>query len=79
MSDPVPHDVVIVGAGPVGLLLAFELATAGVTPLVLERLIEPDLQIKAAWIGAAGVEALLRRGFAQALAEGQPAMPSAPA
>jgi 2-polyprenyl-6-methoxyphenol hydroxylase-like FAD-dependent oxidoreductase len=31
-------DVVVVGAGPIGLLLAGELALAGVTPVVLERL-----------------------------------------
>ena len=30
-------DVVIVGAGPVGLMLAGELCLAGVRPLVLER------------------------------------------
>jgi 2-polyprenyl-6-methoxyphenol hydroxylase-like FAD-dependent oxidoreductase len=29
MSDLVMHDVVIVGAGPVGLFLAIELETAG--------------------------------------------------
>jgi 2-polyprenyl-6-methoxyphenol hydroxylase-like FAD-dependent oxidoreductase len=61
------HDVVIVGAGPVGLLLAIELATAGVKPLVLERLSEPDRTIKAAGVGAVGVEALQRRGLARAL------------
>jgi 2-polyprenyl-6-methoxyphenol hydroxylase-like FAD-dependent oxidoreductase len=61
------QDVVIVGAGPVGLFLAIELATAGVKPLVLERLVEPDRTIKAAGIGALGAEALQRRGLAHAL------------
>ncbi len=75
MSDPVVHDVVIVGAGPVGLFLAIELATAGVRPLVLERLVEPDRGIKAAAVGAAGAEALERRGFARALDEEQVTMP----
>ena len=61
------HDVVIVGAGPVGLFLSIELATAGVKPLVLERLVEPDRTIKAAGVGAVAVEALERRGLARAL------------
>src|SRR5690242_13950408 len=63
------RDVVIVGAGPVGLLLAIELATAGVQPLVLERLVEPDPTLKAAGIGAVAAEALQRRGLARALEE----------
>jgi len=75
MSDPVVSDVVIVGAGPVGLFLAIELETAGVKPLVLERLVEPDRAIKAAAIGAVGAEALERRGFAPALDEEEVAMP----
>jgi cation diffusion facilitator CzcD-associated flavoprotein CzcO len=43
MSDKGPqspsalHDVIIVGAGPVGLFLACELGLAGVSVLVLER------------------------------------------
>jgi 2-polyprenyl-6-methoxyphenol hydroxylase-like FAD-dependent oxidoreductase len=61
------HSVVIVGAGPVGLFLAIELATAGVKPLVLERLSEPDRTIKAAAVGAVAVEALQRRGLARPL------------
>jgi 2-polyprenyl-6-methoxyphenol hydroxylase-like FAD-dependent oxidoreductase len=65
------HDIVIIGAGPVGLFLAIELATAGVKPLVLERLAAPDRTIKAAGIGAVGAEALERRGLARALAEEQ--------
>ncbi|NUT47405.1 MAG: FAD-binding monooxygenase [Saccharothrix sp.] len=73
------HDVVIVGAGPVGLFLAVELATAGVRPLVVERLVEPDQGIKAAAVGAVGVEALERRGFARALEEAQVTMPMAKA
>jgi 2-polyprenyl-6-methoxyphenol hydroxylase-like FAD-dependent oxidoreductase len=65
------RDVVIVGAGPVGLFLAIELATAGVKPLVLDRLVEPDLTIKAAGVGAVAVEALQRRGLARALDDEQ--------
>ena len=61
------HDVVIVGAGPVGLFLAIELASAGVRPLMLERLLEPDPALKAAAVGAVAAEALERRGLARAL------------
>jgi 2-polyprenyl-6-methoxyphenol hydroxylase-like FAD-dependent oxidoreductase len=61
------HDVVIVGAGPVGLFLAIELKTAGVNPLLLERLSEPDRTLKAASVGAVGAEALQRRGLTRAL------------
>src|SRR5690242_6845026 len=61
------HDVVIVGAGAVGLFLSIELATAGVKPLVLERLVEPDRTIKAASVGAVAAEALERRGLGRAL------------
>jgi len=60
-------DVIIVGAGPVGLFLAIELATAGVKPLLLERLAEPDRAIKAASVGAVAAEALERRGLGPAL------------
>lgn len=61
------HDVVIVGAGPVGLFLGIELATAGLQPLVLERLVEPDRSLKAAGVGAVAAEALERRGLRAAL------------
>lgn len=61
------HQVVIVGAGPVGLFLSIELAAAGVPALVLERLPEPDLTIKAASVGVVGWEALQRRGLGPAL------------
>jgi 2-polyprenyl-6-methoxyphenol hydroxylase-like FAD-dependent oxidoreductase len=61
------RDVVVVGAGPVGLFLSIELATAGLEPLVLERLAEPDRTIKAASVGAVAAEALERRGLARAL------------
>lgn len=45
MNDQV--DVVISGAGPNGLLVAGELALAGVRPVVLERLPEPSEELKA--------------------------------
>lgn len=62
------HDVVIVGAGPVGLFLACELGLAGCSVLVLEREPEPRSPWKADPLGtrglsAASVEAFYRRGM----------------
>ncbi len=65
---PNHSDVVILGAGPVGLYLAIELSLAGVRPLVLERLAKPDLTVKAGGVGAVAAVTLERRGFAHAMA-----------
>ncbi|MEC3981055.1 FAD-dependent oxidoreductase [Amycolatopsis sp. H20-H5] len=67
MSELV-HDVVIVGAGPVGLFLAGELGQAGCSVLVLERETEPGSPWRTAPLGrrglsAASVEAFYRRGM----------------
>jgi 2-polyprenyl-6-methoxyphenol hydroxylase-like FAD-dependent oxidoreductase len=58
-------DVLIVGAGPNGLLMASELALAGVDALVLERLAEPATSPKANGLVGRVVEALDRRGIYQ--------------
>ncbi|WP_062115463.1 FAD-dependent monooxygenase [Collimonas pratensis] len=63
-----PVDVVIVGAGPVGLLTAIELTLGGARVLVLERLTEVNMAMKAMSIGPLGCEALKRRGMAAAIA-----------
>ncbi|WP_327139598.1 FAD-dependent monooxygenase [Nocardia sp. NBC_01327] len=57
------HDVVVVGAGPVGLMLACELRLAGVDVLVVERLSEPDRTVKAGAINVPTAQALARRGL----------------
>ena len=61
-------DVVVVGAGPVGLLAAIELTLGGVRVLVLERLAAPSTAMKALGIGPLASEALTRRGMAAAVA-----------
>ena len=63
-----PTDVVVVGAGPVGLLTAIELTLAGAQVLVLERLATPSTILKAGGVGPLGAEALQRRGMAPAIA-----------
>jgi 2-polyprenyl-6-methoxyphenol hydroxylase-like FAD-dependent oxidoreductase len=66
------HQVIVVGAGPVGLALAIELHLAGVTPVVLERLAEPAPQRKSRGVGPLAFEALERRGLGPALEACQP-------
>ncbi len=66
------HDVVIAGAGPVGLLLACELALARIDVLVLERDERPEAPLKSAPLGLRGLsvataEALHRRGLLEPL------------
>jgi 2-polyprenyl-6-methoxyphenol hydroxylase-like FAD-dependent oxidoreductase len=62
-------DIVVVGAGPVGLMLAAELRLAGATPLVLERSSEPTREPRARGVGPLAAEALRRRGLGERLAE----------
>jgi 2-polyprenyl-6-methoxyphenol hydroxylase-like FAD-dependent oxidoreductase len=66
-----PVDVVVVGAGPVGLLSAIELTLGGARVLVLERLAAASIAMKAGGIGPLGIEALQRRGLAEAIAAAQ--------
>jgi bifunctional hydroxylase/dehydrase len=61
-------DVVIAGAGPTGLLLAAELAQAGVPVVVLERDHEPRLAAMGMAINAGVVELLAERGLMERVA-----------
>jgi 2-polyprenyl-6-methoxyphenol hydroxylase-like FAD-dependent oxidoreductase len=61
-------DVMVVGAGPVGLLTAIELTLGGVRVIVLERLAAPSTAMKAMSLGPLACEALHRRGMATAIA-----------
>lgn len=66
------YDVVIAGAGPVGLFLAAELAQGGAQVLVLEQAANPDSPFKCLPFGLRGLNApslaaLDRRGLLQAV------------
>ncbi|MYM25005.1 FAD-dependent oxidoreductase [Duganella sp. FT135W] len=63
-----PHHVIIAGAGPVGLLLACELALAKCSVLILEKSDDPHSLLKQLPFGIRGlnapsIEALHRRGL----------------
>lgn len=65
---PTIYDVLIAGAGPVGLFLAAELAQAGCAVLVLEQAAQPESPLKQLPFGLRGLnalslEALDRRGL----------------
>ena len=75
MNDrhPALHDVVIAGAGPVGLMLACELRLADLSVLVLEQAQDPRSPFKRLPFGMRGlsaptIEAFYRRGMLNAIA-----------
>jgi 2-polyprenyl-6-methoxyphenol hydroxylase-like FAD-dependent oxidoreductase len=73
-----PAHVVVAGAGPTGLMLACELALAGLPPLVLERLARPTGLSKALALNGRAVDMLDLRGMVDrfSLASGQPSLVS---
>ena len=73
MPDQQDYDVLVAGAGPVGLMLAAELRLAGTRVLVVEQRTELDTAIKAGAINTASVEAFERRGLLPALRAAQAA------
>jgi 2-polyprenyl-6-methoxyphenol hydroxylase-like FAD-dependent oxidoreductase len=62
-SIPMIRDVVIVGGGPTGLMLACELRLAGVAVTMLERLAEPDGLSKSLDLGSRAIDLLDYRGL----------------
>ncbi|MGW4125909.1 SDR family oxidoreductase [Nocardia sp. NPDC004711] len=60
-------EVLIVGAGPVGLLLAGDLAGAGVGVTVFEQLSEPTTESRASTLHARTMEVLAERGVLERL------------
>jgi 2-polyprenyl-6-methoxyphenol hydroxylase-like FAD-dependent oxidoreductase len=71
------HDVVIAGAGPNGLMMACELALAGVRPVVLEKLSEPGSEQRANGLVGQIVRMMDRRGLLERIdGSGTPPRPN---
>lgn len=60
-------DVIVVGAGPVGLMLAGELRLGGADVVVLERLVRPTTESRASTLHARTMELLDQRGLLKTL------------
>ncbi len=71
-QNPSVYDVIVSGAGPVGLFLACELALAKCSVLILEKAQDPHSPLKQVPFGIRGlsaptIEAFYRRGFLKEL------------
>ncbi|MFI0742243.1 FAD-dependent oxidoreductase [Streptomyces sp. NPDC021100] len=69
MSTAQSTDVVVVGSGPTGLTLAYELALAGVRVVVIDKLADPNEHSKALGLQPRTVEVLDMRGLLDAVLE----------
>ncbi|MQS07597.1 FAD-dependent monooxygenase [Streptomyces alkaliphilus] len=77
-SPAVDTRVAVVGGGPVGMLLARELALLGVDVTVLEKLPAPTGESKAGTLHARTAQTLHRRGLLETVQPGPPAPPVGP-
>jgi len=71
-----PHDVVVVGGGPVGMWVAAELHRGGVSPLVLERRAERPPHSEALTIYPRTLAQFAMRGIARRWTEEGMPVPS---
>ena len=62
-------DVIVVGCGPTGLMLAGELRLHGVRVLVLDRLTEPTTQVRALGMHVRSIEVMDQRGLLERFLE----------
>ena len=72
MGVPLETQVIISGGGPVGMLLASELALVGIDVVVVERRAEPTDEPRAGTMHARTLQSLARRGFVPADDDGDP-------
>ncbi|MFE6828520.1 FAD-dependent monooxygenase, partial [Streptomyces sp. NPDC057690] len=72
VSGVVEADVVVVGGGPVGLVVACELAVRGVRVVVLESEVVVSGRPRATTVHARAVQCLVRRGYLAGLVEWGP-------
>lgn len=68
-GDYTETEVIVVGAGPVGLLLAGELRLAGADVVVLDKLTAPTTESRASTLHSRTMEILDTRGLLDALGE----------
>jgi 2-polyprenyl-6-methoxyphenol hydroxylase-like FAD-dependent oxidoreductase len=71
MAEHTETQVVVVGAGPVGLLLAGELRLGGVDVVVVEQLLEPTGESRASQLNARTMEVFDQRGLLGRLGDTQ--------
>ncbi len=69
MSFPTNNDVLIVGAGPTGLMLANQLVRRGVRPLIIDRNPGPSIHTKALGVQARTLEIYSYLGIAERAVE----------
>jgi 2-polyprenyl-6-methoxyphenol hydroxylase-like FAD-dependent oxidoreductase len=64
-TTPLDADVIVVGAGPTGMMLASELRLHGVRVLALEKLLEPMPIVRSLGLHARSIEVMDQRGLLQ--------------